>query len=155
MTLSDSRTTDAGGTLHRLMPAFTWKGTSGSASGITWPVAPELWRVYVATDSDCVNVVFRGAVVGSPAYAPRASGGLKMPHDEKALGDARLATLDAGQEGEALATDGEPLTPTEQVAAASASTDTATARTRRPRARRRISGTPPGRTAATTGRSCP
>ena len=31
----------------------------------------ELFRVYIATDEDCVNIVYRGAIVGSPAYAPR------------------------------------------------------------------------------------
>ena len=126
MTLSDSRTTEDGGTLHRLMPAFTWSGTSGMTSGVFWPTTPELWRVYVATDRDCVNIVFRGGVVGSPAYAPRATGGLKMPHDEKSVADARLTTLDAGQDGEALATDGESLTPSEQVTTSSGSTGSTT-----------------------------
>ena len=130
MTLSDSRITDNGGLLHRLMPAFTWTGTSGDASGVFWPTTPELWRVYVATDRDCVNVVFRGAVVGSPAYAPRASGGLKMPHEQKSLDDARLATLDMGQEGEALALDGEAITPSESVAGSTSSTDGTTKPTR-------------------------
>ena len=31
-----------------------------------------LFRVYVVTDRDCVNVVFRGSVVGGPAFAPRS-----------------------------------------------------------------------------------
>jgi hypothetical protein len=123
MTLSDSRITDNGGLLHRLMPAFTWTGTNGDSSGLGWQGTPELWRVYVATDRDCVNVVFRGAVVGSPAYAPRASGGLKMPHEDKALGDARVGTLDSGQEGDALALDGEAIVPSEQVTGSASGTD--------------------------------
>jgi hypothetical protein len=38
-----------------------------------------------------------------------------MPHDDKSLADARLTTLDLGQDGDALSTDGDPITPTEQV----------------------------------------
>jgi hypothetical protein len=130
MTLSDSRITDAGGTQHRLMPAFAWTGTSGNASGISFAGTPELWRVYVATDRDCVNIVFRGGVVGSPAYAPRASGGLKMPHDDKSLADARLTTLGIGVEGDALTLDGLPVTPSEETKASSESTTTAVPRSK-------------------------
>jgi hypothetical protein len=114
MTLSDSRMTEAGGTMHRLMPAFTWTGTIGTASGLSFNPSPELWRVYVATDRDCVNIVHRGAVVGSPAYAPRGTGGLKMPHDDKSLADARNKAMDVGLEGEALMLDGDTVTPSEQ-----------------------------------------
>ena len=38
-----------------------------------------LYRIYVASDSDCVNVIFKGAITGGPAYAPRTSGPLKLP----------------------------------------------------------------------------
>jgi len=117
MTLSDSRISAAGGTMHRLMPAFSWTGTVGTASGLSSPSSPELWRVYVATDRDCLNIVHRGAVVGSPAYAPRATGGLKMPHDDSSLGDARRGAMDAGTEGEALMLDGDTVTPSEQATA--------------------------------------
>jgi hypothetical protein len=130
MTLSDSRITEAGGTLHRLMPAFSWTGTIGTASGFSVNPGPELWRVYVATDRDCVNIVHRGAVVGSPAYSPRATGGLKMPHDDKSLVDARLATLDAGLEGEALMFDGDGVKPTEEATASTDSSGTTTARSK-------------------------
>ena len=30
-----------------------------------------LYRVYIFTDSNCVNRIFTGSVVGSPAFAPR------------------------------------------------------------------------------------
>ena len=49
---------------HELTPAFAFSGREalntfgGSDFG--------LYRVYVATDSDCVNVIYKGAVVGSP-----------------------------------------------------------------------------------------
>jgi hypothetical protein len=53
---------------HELMPGFTWRG---GATG--------LYRVYVTTDRDCVNVVYRSSVVGSLAYAPRSTGPNKLP----------------------------------------------------------------------------
>ena len=34
---------------------------------------------YAFTDRDCVNVVFRGSVVGGPAFAPRTGGPVKLP----------------------------------------------------------------------------
>ena len=47
----------------------------------------ELFRVYVATDEDCVNIVYTGAVVGSPAYAPRTTGPLQLPPDSLAIAE--------------------------------------------------------------------
>jgi hypothetical protein len=111
--LSDVQTTGTDGRQHRLMPAFAWSGTDSAMSGMSTSGSPELWRVYVATDRDCVNIVFRGAAVGSPAYAPRASGTLKMPHDDSALTKARNEVLDLGPEGDALSLDGDKITPTE------------------------------------------
>ena len=49
----------------------------------------ELFRVYVATDEDCVNIVYRGAIVGSPAYAPRTTGPLALPTNSAAIAAAR------------------------------------------------------------------
>jgi hypothetical protein len=121
--LSDVQTTGADGRQHRLMPAFAWSGTDSAMSGASAPGSPELWRVYVATDRDCVNIVFRGAAVGSPAYAPRASGTLKMPHDDTALAKARNEVLDLGAEGEALALDGDKITPTETAKLTGTGTD--------------------------------
>ena len=48
------------------------------------------FRAYVSTDRDCVNLVFKGSVVGSPAFAPRTSGPLKLPPDA-----ATIATFEA------------------------------------------------------------
>ena len=60
----------------------------------------ELYRVYVATDRDCVNIVFRGAVVGSPAYAPRWNGTLALPSTIAAQTAARdEVPASAGAEG--------------------------------------------------------
>ena len=59
---------------HELTPGFAFAGTR--ATGGT---AADLYRVYVFSDSDCVNVVHRGSIVGSPAYVPRTTGQLKLP----------------------------------------------------------------------------
>jgi hypothetical protein len=87
---------------HELTPAYAWRGTGPAFAGTT----PELWRVYVATDKDCVNFVYRGSIVGGPAYAPRSTGPLGLPHDDKALAKARDESLETGTEGEALMLDG-------------------------------------------------
>jgi hypothetical protein len=69
-TVSDA-TTPA---LHELTPGFAFAGTR-AATG----TSADLYRVYVFSDSDCVNVIHRGAIVGSPAYVPRTTGSLKLP----------------------------------------------------------------------------
>ena len=59
----------------RLTPGFTFSGNTGL-------FGPEqLYRVYVFSDQDCINPVFKGSLVGSPAYAPRTSGPLALPTD--------------------------------------------------------------------------
>jgi hypothetical protein len=68
-------------TPHKQTPAFLF-GTNtlaGLESGFLYSDV-KLYRVYVFTDRDCVNLVFRGAIVGSPAYSPRTSGSLALPH---------------------------------------------------------------------------
>jgi hypothetical protein len=65
---------------HQLMPAFTFTGDQG-LDGNEY----RLFRVYASTDVDCVNVVFRGSVVGSPAFAPRINGPLKLPRSSTEL----------------------------------------------------------------------
>ena len=75
-TVSDAVTTNA--TLdHQLTPGFSFVGDT-ARNGTTG----HLYRVYVATDRQCVNVVFTGSVVGSPAYAPRTSGPVSLPSSE-------------------------------------------------------------------------
>jgi hypothetical protein len=59
---------------HRLTPAFAWSGDE-DASGKAHP----LYRIDLFTDPGCVNVVYHGAIVGSPAYAPRLQGPLALP----------------------------------------------------------------------------
>ncbi len=81
--ISDRASTRRGAKRHELMPAFSFTGDQAADGS-----AHQYFRVYVATDRDCVNVVFRGSVIGSPAFAPRTSGPLKLPADEAAIAAA-------------------------------------------------------------------
>jgi hypothetical protein len=73
---------------HELMPALTFSGDQ-ALDGSTF----RLFRPYVFSDRDCVNVVFRGSVVGSPAFAPRVNGPLKLPRNQAELDEALLKVL--------------------------------------------------------------
>jgi hypothetical protein len=76
LTIADRTTSSAAAPQqHELTPAFSFTGTRSAGTN----VAHELYRVYVFSDADCVNVVHRGAVVGSPAYVPRTTGPLTLP----------------------------------------------------------------------------
>ena len=101
--------------LHNLMPALLFTGNGNSNYN--------LHRVYVFSDSDCVNVVYKGAIVGGPAYAPRASGPLALPGDEKKLGAARVTFLPDGEEGATFTRDTAPVTTTESTSGESAGTE--------------------------------
>lgn len=123
-TISDVSSATAAGRPHALTPGFAFGGDRGSPLDFTGGAPAELYRVYVATDSDCVNVVFRGAIVGSPAYAPRTTGALALPADSAGITAARTTTLDHGVEGQAFMLDG-----TESKTNEDSSTVTATAPT--------------------------
>jgi hypothetical protein len=86
---------------HELTPGFAWSGSMGS---IGYPAGSPLYRVYIATDDHCVNRVFSGAVVGSPAYAPRTKGGpMTLPQNTTDLGIARNGlVITGGSEGAAF-----------------------------------------------------
>jgi hypothetical protein len=108
------------------MPAFVFNGNQ-TAGGI----ATDLYRIYVFTDRDCINVVYRGALVGSPAYAPRPFGPLSLPRTAVALNAARGGYLPDGDEGSAWAADfasvkttevDKPATPTTTAKASAAPT---------------------------------
>jgi hypothetical protein len=86
---------------HEIMPAFTYSGNSS-----IWATPEELYRVEVFTDEDCLNVVFRGAIVGSPAYAPRPTGPLALPTDVAGITAARSAFLPGGSEPDSYTYDG-------------------------------------------------
>lgn len=115
--VSDTTSTPQSATAHKIMPAFLFSGDEplGGAADCVSSLAPrcELFRVYVFSDSDCINVVYKGAVVGSPAYAPRITGPLLIPGDTKKLGAARLKNLADGAEGKQISGDGAKITTTE------------------------------------------
>jgi hypothetical protein len=93
-TVSDAGVADASNlATHNITPAFLYNGDT-SISGST----SELYRVLVFTDEDCLNTVFRGALVGSPAYVPREIGPLAMPVDVNGLTNARGVFLKFGTE---------------------------------------------------------
>ena len=100
---------------HELTPGFAFSGREAlnSVGGNTFG----LYRVYVATDSDCVNVIYKGAVVGSPAYAPRTSGPLALPTDGKGLADALTTVLKDGEEANTFMAGVVPVITTEQAPA--------------------------------------
>ena len=80
-TVADTVNTTGRGSAHGLTPGFAFGGDRGGLMDYAFAHPAELYRVYVATDRDCVNIVYRGAIVGSPAYAPRLNGPLALPQD--------------------------------------------------------------------------
>jgi len=81
--------------LHELTPAFSFTGTR-AANGVSAP----LYRVYIFSDADCVNIIHRGSIVASPAYVPRTTGSLAMPLTSSAItpaGAKYLPDLKSGQ----------------------------------------------------------
>ncbi|MGH3065439.1 MAG: hypothetical protein ACRDOF_03975 [Gaiellaceae bacterium] len=73
---------------HQLMPGMTFSGDQ-ALDGTEF----RLFRAYVFSDRDCVNVVFKGSVVGSPAFAPRVNGPLRLPANGKEFDDALNSIL--------------------------------------------------------------
>ncbi|HYZ79374.1 MAG TPA: hypothetical protein VE596_18580 [Gaiellaceae bacterium] len=99
--------------VHRLTPGFVFAGNEVAANpDIAGKPAP-LYRVYVFSDSDCVNVVFKGALVGSPAYAPRMSGPLQYPTQRANLFFAPQGYLPDGLEGKTFMADSSKIQTTE------------------------------------------
>ncbi len=83
--------------LHELTPGFAFAGTRAAAG-----TSANLYRVYVFSDSDCVNVIHRGSIVGSPAYVPRTTGSLRLPItalEAIAAATSYLKDLQQGQTG--------------------------------------------------------
>jgi hypothetical protein len=91
---------------HSMTPAFLWGGNQ-SLSG----AAASLFRVEVFTDSQCLNRVWTGAVVGSPAWAPRLNGTLALPSDATTLVNAKTSYLGDGSETADYSYDGYKLAP--------------------------------------------
>jgi hypothetical protein len=107
---------------HTHTPAFLYNGNLAYGGN-----PYELYRVYVFTDADCVNEVFRGAVVGSPAYSPRPSGTLALPATLDALAKARLSYLPDGSEGNTFSADLEAVKSTESSASSGPTASTGAA----------------------------
>ncbi len=108
--VSDAVSTGSKAAAHQLMPAMTFSGDTGT-DGREY----RLFRAYAFTDRDCVNAVFRGSVVGGPAYAPRISGPLELPTNQEEL-DAALAGILPSAKSENAKTymaDGTPVTASE------------------------------------------
>jgi hypothetical protein len=91
-TVSDQVSSPTGGGSHQLMPALTFTGDQG-LDGQSY----RLFRTYAFTDRDCVNVVFKGSVVGSPAFAPRVNGPLQLPRNQDELDKALFGVLPNAQ----------------------------------------------------------
>jgi hypothetical protein len=102
---------------QRLMPSFLWSGNQSLVG-----TQAELFRVYVYTDRQCLNLVYSSALVGSPAYAPRPFGPLALPGDASSVSAARGSYLVDGLEAGGLSFDGAAVTPTEQSADATPTT---------------------------------
>jgi hypothetical protein len=122
--VSDTTSTPGTPAAHKLMPAFLFSGDqalSSTAPACTSSLAArcELFRVYVFSDSSCINMVYKGALVGSPAYAPRITGPLQIPGDTKRLAGARVKNLADGTEGKTYSSDGLKIATTEAQAASS------------------------------------
>ena len=108
--ISDAVSTGSKAASHQLMPAMTFGGDTG-ADGREY----RLFRPYAFTDRDCVNAVFRGSVVGGPAFAPRISGPLKLPTNQEEL-DVALAGILPSAKSENAKTymaDGTPVAASE------------------------------------------
>jgi hypothetical protein len=85
---------------HRLTPGFAFSGTN-ALGGARY----SFYRVVVSTDRDCINVVYRGGIVGGPAFAPRATGPLNLPKNAKELAEAFRTILPDGTEGDTFGAD--------------------------------------------------
>ena len=111
--VSDATSTSSAPAVHRLTPGFVFDGNQVTANpDINGKPAP-LYRVYVFSDSDCVNVVFKGALVGSPAYAPRMTGPLQYPTQRSNLFFAPQGYLPDGLEGKTFMADSSTIQTTE------------------------------------------
>jgi hypothetical protein len=103
-------------TPFRLMPALSYNGNVALSDEFNPGVQRELYRVYVTTDVDCVNVVYRGSVTGAPAWAPRTTGGLVLPGNTSELLLARDAWIVGdGKNGKTFSVDNAPITENESL----------------------------------------
>jgi hypothetical protein len=97
---------------HKIMPGFYW---SGSLAFYHTDTSFDLYRTYIFSDKDCVDPVFIGSIVGSPAWAPRLNGALVLPRSADDLAKARAGMLADGDQGEALDNSLDPVTSNENL----------------------------------------
>ncbi len=93
---------------HHTTPAFAFAGTASAAG-----TPHDLYRVYAFSDAGCVNLIYRGAIVASPAYSPRLTGPLHLPKSNTELDSARLKILADGPEPPTFTADGLKIQTTE------------------------------------------
>jgi hypothetical protein len=115
---------------HDLTPGFAWSPSAPVTSNYVGPFGSSLYRVYIFTDDHCVNTVFTGSIVGSPAFAPRTIGGIfNLPQDTTVLStwdQAPYIVQLGGTEGRSYDATGQPVSPNE-APGSSVSTKTTTA----------------------------
>jgi hypothetical protein len=105
----------SGKAAHELTPGFSWTPSAPAVTQIP-SFGSSLYRIYVFTDNHCVNQVFAGSIVGSPAFAPRTVGGpLALPQNTTDLADwmGGLVKL-GGPEGNAFDPTGRTVAPNEE-----------------------------------------
>jgi hypothetical protein len=101
----------------RLMPGFAYSGNLALRDQFSPGTPRELYRVYVSTDVDCVNIIYRGSLVGSPAWAPRTTGGLVLPGNSAELSLARSAwIIGDGKNGKTFTVDEASVVENESLA---------------------------------------
>ncbi len=106
---------------HRLTPGFAFTGDTGLNGK-----AYQLFRVYVFSDSSCGTAVFSGTIIGSPAYAPRTSGPVRLPRTAAELDHAHTSYLRDGGEPASYTADALQVLPAEMgTSSTSPPTDTA------------------------------
>ena len=114
---------------HELTPGFAWAPSAPVVGDIGY-VGSSLYRVYIFTDDHCVNQVFAGSIVGSPAFAPRTIGGpFKLPQSTKDLTNWNTAPYiveSGGTEGNSVDATGKPVTPNEATSLKAAAGATST-----------------------------
>ena len=106
---------------HEMTPAFVFDG-SRDAAGAKYA----FYRVYVFSDKQCVNTVFRGAIVGGPAYAARNRGTLALPSDDQGVTEAATTILPLGDEGKTFTAEGIAAQPASEAGSAAAAAAAAT-----------------------------
>jgi hypothetical protein len=112
-------------TPFKLMPGLSFTGNSSPNDAFSPGGSRELYRVYISTDVDCVNIVYRGSVVGSPAWAPRSTAGLVLPTNITDLGLATAGwIIGDGKNGKTFGVDNAAVTENEAVSVQTTGGDT-------------------------------